>query len=114
MRAAAPVALMLVVSLIAFLLASFVMYLSHAAEHAARDVVVGKSMFESTGDLPASILLNVRARRVEVVAVQSKFRSLERQKLLYLGAKDGTYVIYDIAKKKALFIPAGAIALQFS
>jgi hypothetical protein len=33
--------------------------------------------------------------------------------LLYLGAKDGTYVLYDIVKKKALFIPSGAVALQF-
>jgi hypothetical protein len=114
MRAAAPFVLMLGVSLVAFLLANFVIYLSNAAEHAARDVVAGRPAFKSTGDLPASILLNVGARRVELVAVESKFRSLERQKLLYLGAKDGRYVVYDIEKKKALFIPSGAIALQFS
>jgi hypothetical protein len=71
-------------------------------------------MFESAGDLPAAILLKVRARPVEALAIESRFRALERQKLLYLGTKDGAYVVYDIAEKKALLIPSGAIALQFS
>jgi hypothetical protein len=77
-------------------------------------VVTGKPMFESAGDLPAAILLKVRARPVEALAIESRFRALERQKLLYLGTKDGAYVVYDIAEKKALLIPSGAIALQFS
>jgi hypothetical protein len=60
------------------------------------------------------LLGNVKARKVDVLAIESKFSPLERQRLLYLGAKDGAYVLYDIAKKKALLIPSGAIALQFS
>lgn len=114
LREAAPVALMLLLAITAFLVLSFVVYLSNSAEHAARDVVAGKRMFTSGGDFPAGILLNVRARAVEVLAVESRFRPLERQKLLYLGTKDGAYVLYDISKRKALVIPSGAIALQFN
>jgi hypothetical protein len=112
-RDAAPVVLVLLSGIAGLLVVMLVVYLNNSAEHAARNAVAEKPLFESAGDIPASILLNVGARRVEVLAVESKFRPLERQKLLYLGAKDGTYVLYDIVKKKALFIPSGAVALQF-
>ena len=49
-----------------------------------------------------------------MLAIESKFSPLERQKLLYLGTKDGAHILYDIGEKKALLIPSGAIALQFS
>jgi hypothetical protein len=113
-RGAAPVILMLLLPVAVLLMLSFVIYLAHSAEHAAGAVVAGKPAFESAGDFPAGILLNVKARKVDVLAIESKFSPLERQRLLYLGAKDGAYVLYDIAKKKALLIPSGAIALQFS
>jgi hypothetical protein len=113
-REAVPVTFALLFAAAAFLTLSFIVYLSHSAEQAARDVAAGKQMFNSGGDFPAAVLLNVRARKVEVLAVESRFRSLEREKLLYLGTKDGAYVVYDIAQKKALLIPSGAIALQFS
>jgi hypothetical protein len=113
LREASPAAVVLLVSLTALLLANFMTYLDNAAEHAARDVLAGKAMFGSNADLPAGLLLNVRARQVEVIAVESRFRSLEGRKLLYLGSKDGGHVLYDIANKKALLIPSGAIALQF-
>jgi hypothetical protein len=87
---------------------------NNAAEHAARDAIAEKPMFQSAGDLPADVLLNVAARPVEVIAVESRFRSLERQKLLYLGAKDSVCVLYDIVKMKTYLVPSGAIALQFS
>jgi hypothetical protein len=114
LRDAAPVVLVLLAGIAGLLLVMFVIYLNNAAEHAARDAIAEKPMFQSAGDLPADVLLNVAARPVEVVAVESRFRSFERQKLLYLGAQDGVYVLYDIVKKKTYLVPSGAIALQFS
>src|SRR5215218_763036 len=63
MRGAAPVTLILLLPVAVLLMLSFVIYLAHSAEHAASAVVAGKPAFESAGDFPAGVLLNVKLGR---------------------------------------------------
>jgi hypothetical protein len=96
----------------AFLVMVYIVYLGHAAEHAAHNVVAGKPNGGLDG-YAAGILVKPTAVRVTVIAADTAFHSLENSRLLYLGRSDGAYVLYDIPSEKALIVPSGSIALEF-
>ena len=51
------------------------------------------------------------ARNVQVVAHDPKLLSLEKAKVLYLGAHGGTDVLYDRTAKHTVLVPAGNVTL---
>jgi ABC-type multidrug transport system fused ATPase/permease subunit len=107
-----PAALPLLLSMVILLFIAFAAYLINAAEHAAHNVIANKTRAFTRADLPASVLLNVQARSVRVVAIAPQFRPLESTRLLYLGASDGTYVLYDRTARQAVLVPSGSVALR--
>jgi hypothetical protein len=52
-----------------------------------------------------------RARPVQVIAHDPRLRSLEKAQVLYLGAHEGTDVLYDRSAKHTVLVPAGSVTL---
>jgi hypothetical protein len=111
LREAGRLPLAILIAVIAFTAAVLPVYLLNAAEHAARDLKAGKpELFES--DPWAALFLRIRMQRCSVIALDTRFQSLERVTLICLGGDNGTYLLYDSAQRRVLRVPSGSVALQ--